>query len=179
MQMAFLQSQVPHPKTVANYKKNYFEFDVKEVHPVEQRDIHMQTWEMIFSTLKNTSLTASKLQVSLNNIESQFLFILLSLDEKISSLSKDNKIKSLKDLVLNIGYDPSNVKVAEELLKNKNVDIASLRKKWNLAATGDSQAKEMAKSEGHKEEMLKMIMEKNAQIREIEDELNKLIKEKE
>jgi hypothetical protein len=43
-------------------------------------------------------------------------------------LAKDNKIKSLEELVLNIGYDPTNVKVAEELIKKNNVDIASLRK---------------------------------------------------
>jgi hypothetical protein len=98
-------------------------------------DMHSQTGEMIFSTLTNTSMTASKLQVSLNNIQSQ-----LNL-EKISSLDKDNKIKSLEELVLKIGYDPTNVKVAEELLKKKNFDIASLRKQLKLPATEDSQAK--------------------------------------
>jgi hypothetical protein len=122
MQMEFLQAQVPHPKTVADYKKTSFEFDVKDVHPVDQMDMHRQTGEMIFSTLKNTSMTASKLQVSLNNIQSQLKL------EKISSLAKDNKIKSLEELVLKIGYDPTNVKAAEELLKKKNVDIASLEK---------------------------------------------------
>jgi hypothetical protein len=48
--------------------------------------------------------------------------------EKISSFSKDNRIKTLEELVLKIGYDPLNVKVVEEMLKKKNVDIASLRK---------------------------------------------------
>ena len=37
----------------------------------------------------------------------------------------------------------------------------------------------MAETEGHKEEMLKLIMEKNAQIKEMEVELEKLVKEKE
>jgi hypothetical protein len=54
---------------------------------VDQTDMHRKIEEMIFSTLKNTSLTASKLQVSLNNIQSQLKL------EKISSLAKDNKIK--------------------------------------------------------------------------------------
>jgi hypothetical protein len=31
-------------------------------------------------------------------------------------------------LVLKIGYDPSNMKAVEEMLKKKNADIASLRK---------------------------------------------------
>jgi hypothetical protein len=48
--------------------------------------------------------------------------------KKVSSLEKDNKIKYLEELVLKIGYDPSNVKAVEELLKNKNTDIASMRK---------------------------------------------------
>jgi hypothetical protein len=71
MQMAFLQAQVPHPKTTSDYKKTSFEFDVKEVHPLDQMDMHKKTGEIIFSTLMNTSLTALKLQVSLNNIQAQ------------------------------------------------------------------------------------------------------------
>jgi hypothetical protein len=67
-------------------------------------------------------MTSSKLQVSINNIQSQLKLY------KISSLAKDNKIKSLEELVLKIGYDPTNVKEVEELIKKKNVDIASLRK---------------------------------------------------
>ena len=68
---------------------------------------------------------------------------------------------------------------AEELLKKKNVDIASLRKQLKLQATEDSQAKEMVESEGHKEEMLKLIMEHNAKIKDMEVELDKLVKDKE
>jgi hypothetical protein len=70
-------------------------------------------------------------------------------------------------------------KQAEELIKKKNADIASLRKQLKISSTEDPQAKEMAETEGHKEEMLKLIMEQNAQIKEMEVELEKLIKEKE
>jgi hypothetical protein len=48
-----------------------------------------------------------------------------------------------------------------------------------LPTTEDSQAKEVVETESHKEEMLKLIMEQNAQIREMEAEMDKLIKEKE
>jgi hypothetical protein len=48
--------------------------------------------------------------------------------EKISSFAKDNIIKKLEELVLKIGYDSSNVKAAEEMIKKNNADIASLRK---------------------------------------------------
>jgi hypothetical protein len=41
--MKFFQAQVPHPKTVVYYKKIVFEFDVKDVHPVDQMDMHKHT----------------------------------------------------------------------------------------------------------------------------------------
>jgi hypothetical protein len=40
MQMAFLQVQVPYPKIEVDYKKTYFEFDIKDVHPMDQMDMH-------------------------------------------------------------------------------------------------------------------------------------------
>jgi len=46
--------------------------------------------------------------------------------ERMSSLAKDTRIKALEDLVIKLGYDPSNIKVAEETIKNKNVDIQAL-----------------------------------------------------
>jgi hypothetical protein len=82
-------------------------------------------------------------------------------------------------LVLKIGYDPSNVKASEEFIKKKNDDISSLRKQLKLPATEDSHTKEIAETEGEKEELLKLIMEQNAQIKEMEAELERLVKEKE
>jgi hypothetical protein len=86
---------------------------------------------MIFSTFKNTSTATTKLQVSLNNVHTHLKL------ENVSSLAKDNKIKSLEELVLKIGYDPSNVKEAEELIKKKNADIDSLRKQLKIYTTED------------------------------------------
>jgi hypothetical protein len=91
--------------------------------------------------------------VSLNNVQTQ-----LKLDN-ISSFAKDNRINNLEELVLKIGYDPSNVKVAEEMIKKKNSSIASLRKQLNLPPTEDSQEKEITEKEGEKDEMLKLLME--------------------
>jgi hypothetical protein len=59
--MSFLQAQVPHLKTTAVYKNISFEFYVKDVHPVDEMDMHRKIEEMIFSTLKNTSMNASNL----------------------------------------------------------------------------------------------------------------------
>jgi hypothetical protein len=99
--------------------------------------------------------------------------------EKISSFAKDNRIKTLEELVLKIGYDPANVKAAEEMIKKKNADIASLRKQLKLPPTEDPQTKEIAEKEGEKDEMLKLLMEQNAQLKEMEAEMERLLKEKE
>jgi hypothetical protein len=82
-------------------------------------------------------------------------------------------------MVLKIDYDPMNVKVTEEMIKKKNTDIASLRKQLKLPPTEDSQAKEIAEKEGEKDEMLKLLMEQNAQLKEMEAEMERLLKEKE
>ena len=43
----------------------------------------------------------------------------------------------------------------------------------------DAQTKEIAETKGEKDEMLKLIMEQNAQLKEMEAELERLVKEKE
>jgi murein L,D-transpeptidase YcbB/YkuD len=136
-------------------------------------DIHKKTGEMVFYTLVHASTSASKLQVSLNNVQTQLKL------EKISSFAKDNRIKTLEEMVLKISYDPSNVKAAEEIIKKKNADIASLRKQLKLPPIEDSQVKEIADKEGEKDEILKLLMEQNAQLKEMEAEMEKLLKEKE
>jgi hypothetical protein len=123
--------------------------------------------------LVHASTTASKLQVSLNNVQTQLKL------EKISSFAKDNRIKNLEELVLKIGYNPSNVKATEEMIKKKNANISSLRKQLKLPPIEDSQVKEIAEKEGEKDEMLKLLMEQNAQLKEMEAEMENLVNEKE
>jgi hypothetical protein len=132
MHMAYLQAQVPDPKVISDYKRATFEFQVKDAHPTDQIDLHKQTGEMVFHTLAHASASATKLQVSFNYAQTQLKL------EKISSFAKDNRIKTLEELVLKIGYDLSNVKATEEMIKKKNVDIDSLRKQLNLPPTEDS-----------------------------------------
>ena len=57
MQMAFLEAQIPQPKTTKDYKKTTFEFDTKDIHPIDQMEMHKKTGEMICSTLTNTTTT--------------------------------------------------------------------------------------------------------------------------
>jgi hypothetical protein len=130
--MAFLQAQVPDPKVITDYKRATFEFKTKDMHPADQMDLHKQIGEMVFYTLTHASTFASKLQVSLNNVQTQLKL------EKISSFAKDNRINTLEELVLKIGYDPSNLKATEEMIKKKNVGIASLRKQLKLSPIEDS-----------------------------------------
>jgi hypothetical protein len=158
---------------ITDYKRATFEFQMKDVHPADQMDLHKQTGDMVFHTLAHASSSTSKLQVSLNNAQTQLKM------EKISSFVKDNRIKTLEELVLKIGYDPSNVKDVEEMIKKNNADITSLRKQLKLPPTEDSWAKEIAEKEGEKDEMLKLLMEQNAQLKEMEAEMERLFKEKE
>jgi len=61
MQMAFLQAQIPQPRTAAHYQKQTsFEFNVKDVHSIDQIEMHKQTGQMIYSTLTNTTMSLSK-----------------------------------------------------------------------------------------------------------------------
>lgn len=122
MKMSFLLAQVPHPKAASDYKKTTFEFDVKYIHPIDQMEMHKQTREMVFSIITNTAMSLSKMQVTLANVQSQLKM------EKVSALSKDTRIKTLEDLVIKVGYDPANINAANELVKKKNLDIATLRK---------------------------------------------------
>lgn len=105
--MAFLEAQIPHPKTSTYYESTTFDFSTKDINPIDQMKMHKQTGEMISSTLTNNAMSLSKLQVSFANIYSQLKI------EKVSSLAKDNRIKSLEYLVIEIGYDPKDINVAE------------------------------------------------------------------
>ena len=66
----------------------------------------------------------------------------MSLD-KASLHAKDLRIKSLEDLVIQTGVDPSNIQVAQALIKQKNEDIAALRKELKLPQNEHPQAKEI------------------------------------
>jgi len=62
MHMAFLQARIPKPNIISHYqKKTSFEFDVKDVHPIDQIEMHKQTGQMIASTLTNTTMSLSKM----------------------------------------------------------------------------------------------------------------------
>ena len=118
-------------------------------------EIHKQTGEMISSTLNNIAMSLSRLHVSFVNLQSE-----LKMD-KVSCLAKYNKITSLEDLVIKIWYEPNDVSATEEIIKNKNLEIATLRKQLKLPATEDTMTKDIAEGEAKKADMMKLIIDQN------------------
>ena len=57
-------------------------------------DLHRQSGEMLFSTMTTAAMSLSKLRTTLSNVQSQLKI------ENLSSLSKDNKLKYLEDIII-------------------------------------------------------------------------------
>ena len=64
-----------------------------------------------------------------------------------------------------MGYDPTNVKEAELLVKKKNEDISSLRKQIKLPQSEHPQTKEIIEGKNEKYDMMNMIFHLIAQIK--------------
>jgi len=112
----------------------------RDVHPTDQREFHKQAREMIYSTLIGKAMATHKLQDSLGNVIAQHKL------EKASSQAKYNRIKSLEDLVIGLGHDPSHIKATEQLIKKKNDDIVALKKQLKLPRLKHPQTKEVLES---------------------------------
>lgn len=78
-----------------------------------------------------TAMSLSKLKVALSNVQSQLKI------EKLSSLAKEDRLKSLEDLIVKVGYDPKDYKAVEENIKKKNANISTLCKQLKLPSTED------------------------------------------
>ena len=130
-----LQPTVKTPKTVADYKKVDLEVPTESIHPLDQIEFHRKCSEMLYSTITTKVMSLQKLQNTIINMREQMKI------DKASSYDKDLRIKSLEEWVIQVGYDPANVKVAELLGKKNNEDIAALRKQIKLPSTEHPQAK--------------------------------------
>lgn len=122
MHMSFIKPTTQQPKTTSDFKKVDFEVLEKDIHPIDQIEMHKQAREMIYSTLIGKAIAAHQLQNSLINISVQFHL------EKASSQAKGTRIKSLEDLVIELGHDPKDIKATEQTIKKKNDDIVSLKR---------------------------------------------------
>ena len=120
--MSYLKPKRQQPQSTTDYIRTNLEVHAKDIHPMDQIELHQQTGEMVYSTLVDKAMLAHKLQNSLNNTSAQ-----LDL-EKASSLAKDNMIKSLEDIIIELGHDLKDAKWIKALMKNKEEEIAALRK---------------------------------------------------
>jgi len=77
---------------------------------------------MVYATLVDKAMLADKLKESLKNTNAQ-----LDL-EKISSSVKDDIIKTLEEIIVDLGHDPKDPKGVKALMNKKDDDIVALRK---------------------------------------------------
>ena len=98
--MSFLQPATLAPKIVADYKKVDFEVDIENIHELDQIEFHRHSSKMLYSTVVNKEMSATKLQNTILNMQYQMKM------DKASLYAKDLRIKPLEELVLQVGYDP-------------------------------------------------------------------------
>ena len=135
--MSHFNPKVQQPQSAADYIRTNLEVLAKGIHPLDQIELHKQTGEMVYSTLADKALLAHQLQNSLNNTFAQ-----LDL-EKASSLAKDNRIKSLEEIIIELGHDPKDAKCIKALMKKKEEDIVALRKQLKLPSSMHPQTAEL------------------------------------
>ena len=95
-------------RTVAYYKKVDLEVPTESIHALDQIEFHKKSSKMLYSTITTKAMRVNKLKNTFINMRDQMKV------DKASSYAKDLRIKSLEELVIQVGYDPANVKVAEQ-----------------------------------------------------------------
>lgn len=101
---------------------------------------------------------AHRLENSLNNTTDQLQL------ERASSHAKDNRIKSLEDLIIGLSHNPKDVKALEALIKKKNEDIVALRKQLKLPPLLHPQTAEVIEKK-NEEELMDLVLKLNEQGR--------------
>lgn len=138
---------------------------------MDQIELHKQTGEMVYATLADKAMMAHQLKESLSNTSAQ-----LDL-EKISSLAKENRIKTLEEIIVELGHDPKDAKGIKALIKKKEEDIAALRKKLKLPVTMHPQTTELAQEKAE-EDVMDLLMRMNQRLIQTEQELKKSLQTK-
>jgi len=124
---------------------------------------------MIYSTLTGKSITSHQLQNSLNNISTQFQL------EKASSQAKDTSIKTLEDLMIELGHNPKDIKATEHLIKKNNAYLATLKRQLKIPQLQHPQTLEVIENQTRHEELMALVLKLNDQLKETEKELEYLI----
>ena len=171
MILSHFKPKVQQPQSATDYIRTNLEVLAKDIHPMDQIELHKKTGDMVYSTLADKAMLAYRLQNSLNNTSAQ-----LDL-EKASSLAKDNRIKSLEDIIIELGHDPKDAKGIKALIKNKEEEIAALRKQLKLPTTMHPQTTEVVQQKVEKY-LMDLLMKMNERLSETKQALEKSIREK-
>ena len=97
--------------------------------------------------------------------------------ERLSSQAKDNRIKSLEEIIIDLGHDPSDPTGVKALLKKKYDDLNAMKKRFKLQPTEHPQTAELQKQK-RAEDKLDLLMQQDQRIRELEKELEGILQEK-
>lgn len=100
MILSHFKPKIPQPQTTVEYIKTSLEVLSKDIHPMDQIELHKQTSEMVYATIADKAMLAHQLKESLKNTNAQ-----LDL-ERMSSSAKDNRRKTLVEIILDLGHDP-------------------------------------------------------------------------
>lgn len=159
--MRYFKPKVQQPQSAADYIRTNLEVLAKDIHPIDQIELHKQTGEMVYYTLADKAMLAHKLQNSLENTSAR-----LDL-EKASSLAKDNRIKSLEDIIIELGHDPKDAKGIKALMRKKEEDIAALRKQLKMPPSIHPQTAYVVQQKSE-EDMMDLLMRLNERLSETE-----------
>jgi len=129
----------------------------KDIHPMDQIELHKQTGEMVYATSTDRATLAHELKESLKNTNTQ-----LDL-ERMSSTAKDNRIKTLEEIIIDLGHDPKDPKGVSALMKNKDDDIVALKNRLRLPPTEHPQTAELVQ-EKETEDTLDLLMQMNQRV---------------
>lgn len=97
--------------------------------------------------------------------------------EKASSQAKDNRIKSLDEIIIELGHDPTDPKGIQALMKKKNEDIVALKRQIKLPATMHPQTIEIAQQK-EEQDVVALLMTLHKRLIEIESALEASLKAK-
>ena len=171
MILSHFKPKVSQPKSAADFVRTRVEVMAKDIHPMDQIELHKQTGEMVYATLVDRASMAHEIKESLKNTNIQLDF------ERMSSMAKDNKIISLEDIIIDLGHDPKDPKGVRVLMKKSEDDLNALKKRLKLLPTEHPQTSELQK-EKQVDEQLDLIMQLNQKVLDLEKELEGALQDK-
>lgn len=126
---------------------------------------------MVYSTLADKTLLADKLQNSLHNTAAQLEL------ENASSQAKENRIKSLEEIIIELGHDQNDPKGVQALMKKKDEDVAALRKQIKLQPTLHPQTEGVAQQKKD-QDVVALLLALHKRLVETEGALEATLKQK-